>query len=323
MADFVPIKGKWEFADATAIFHGPDSGRNEYPQVGISLRKETVRSGTIECKVKLSAKGNGRCARIIIGYNAEINSFFSLGIGGYGALYVCDIFGNGGWKEHRLEGSENQIGLGEFYNVKIQFDEQSAKLWVNSVVALTTKLPYRLLGDQIGIFAWGIDEVVFEDFVVTEGEVQPSPDINLASAQEPSDSAVRRVSGPHKTLRAFLGKVQGVRRVSIAGSLGNEFLISAHPIAAKIEAVVSREGPRLTYQQQNFSSTSYLYECNRVFSPDLGRKIAVLLRLNIDAISTQQHDLGSYDQKLWMTATGSSGFPHSVHELNPGDYFAQ
>jgi hypothetical protein len=31
----------------------------------------------------------------------------------------------------------------------------------------------------------------------------------------------------------------------------------------------------------------------------------------------------SYDQKLWMTATGSSGFPHSVHELNPGDYFAQ
>ena len=75
---FVPMQGRWRFDGETATYEGADGPGHP---VGVCLSPVRFRSGVARVKVELSGDA---AARILLGFNARTQEYYSIGLGGYG-----------------------------------------------------------------------------------------------------------------------------------------------------------------------------------------------------------------------------------------------
>jgi len=164
--EFLIIEGKWRKEENKFIYSGP----TEKPPApfGLSLFKYPLVSGSIKAKIKFKKK----CiARLVIGYDARTKEYYSIGLGGYGFLYVLDKFdASKGWKGLQVSGLESQIEEDVIYEVEVKVEGQRIRLIVNDVEVYDYYIPEPLRGIQTGLFGWGNGEVEFFDLSIKGSE---------------------------------------------------------------------------------------------------------------------------------------------------------
>src|ERR1022692_3445072 len=111
--------------------------------------------------VKFSDIDENCCARMLIGYNTDTGSYFSIGIGDYGRAYESDVFDGNVWRAHKAAGSISQIIKGKVYKIEVKVNGQRVNLSVDSVQVLSDVLPTPLSGNQAGLLAWGNQSIEF------------------------------------------------------------------------------------------------------------------------------------------------------------------
>jgi hypothetical protein len=194
------MQGNWDISDETTTYLGPNQQQDR--AVGVCLSASRFRSGTISVDVTFPSADSA--ARIVVGYNAATDSYYSIGLGGYGRGYVVDSFQPGrGWSALVARGDAAQLAsyptgsksdtAEQRYHLVVQVDGQYVSLSVNDVRVIETSLPTPLQGDQAGLFAWGNEHIKFTDFEVRSSE---SRVFVVMQFGEPYDSLYREVIKP-------------------------------------------------------------------------------------------------------------------------------
>jgi hypothetical protein len=159
---WAPVAGKWSFDGRSAKYDGPEEQRDPF---GLALAPDRLRQGNLRVAVRFDdpIEGSGR---LVFGYDSSSNNYFSVGIGGYGRAYVVDEFVPGrGWGGLALQGSIGNIRKKDDIDLRVDLRGQRVRLTVDGVTVIERNLPHPLLGDQVGIFAWGPSPVSFSSFV--------------------------------------------------------------------------------------------------------------------------------------------------------------
>ncbi len=159
ISEFLVIEGKWRKKENKFIYSGPTE-KAPMP-FGLSLFKYPLISGSLKAKMIFRKK----CvARLIIGYDARTKEYYSIGLGGYGFLYVLDKFeASKGWQGLQVSGLENQIEEDVVYEIEVKVEGQRVRLKINDVEIYDYRIPEPLRGNQTGLFGWGNGEVEFFD----------------------------------------------------------------------------------------------------------------------------------------------------------------
>ena len=157
--NWIPLSGKWLFENNKITFLEP---QNKELPFGIALSSKTCRNGNFITNITLTSVNSS--GRIIFGYNAGSHSYFSAGLGGYNYAFLIDEYIDGrGWQGLALKSSKENIQIGVPYLTNINLFGQNIILRINNVKVIQKILPHPLLGDQMGLFAWGNDKVIFEN----------------------------------------------------------------------------------------------------------------------------------------------------------------
>jgi len=188
---FVQIDGRWNIEGTRAVYLGPNERPGSDPY-GICLVPTRFRSGVISATVSL--KDRSVSARLVVGYNAATGAYYSVGIGGYDYAYLIDEYYPGrGWRPIQATGASSEIRTEKPQAIDVAVAGQRVSLSVDGVRVLEKSVPSPLQGDQVGLFAWGQQEVVFGDFTV-QGD---NPRIFVVMKfGEPYDSLYRDVIRP-------------------------------------------------------------------------------------------------------------------------------
>jgi len=199
---WAPIAGRWTCVERTVKYDGPEEQRDPF---GLVLSSDRLRQGNLEVTVKLEDP-IANSARLVLGYDSSSGNYFSVGIGGYGRAYVLDEFVQGkGWGGLALQGSTGNIQKSVDIALRVDLRGQRARLTVDDVTVIEQNLPHPLLGDQVGLFAWGPSPVAFNRFGIT---ASPPRVFVIMQFTEPFNSFFRHVIQPvamRSGLEAFRG----------------------------------------------------------------------------------------------------------------------
>lgn len=189
LSGLVPVAGIWEFAPQTARYVRPQEGKSPY---GLALTPYRLRAGSLRATVTFERTAS--VGRIAFGYNAETGAYFSAGIGGYARAYLLDDFVPGsGWRAVSALGSEDNLTINAAYKIELRYQGQNVRLSVNEIIVLEASLPHPIMGDQIGLFAWGEAPVRFEQVTVDTEKPQAFVVMQFG---EPYDSLYAEVIKP-------------------------------------------------------------------------------------------------------------------------------
>jgi diguanylate cyclase (GGDEF)-like protein len=175
---WLPLIGRWHTEGPVATYLGSDPITGN--PSGIAVCGTRITRGVI--KVKVSFPSQSSVGRVALGYN-PFGAYFSVGVGGYDYGFVLDeCLPTRGWQAVKGVGHKANLEVGRAYEVRVEVRGERVKLEIDGVAVLEENLPYPLMGDQAGIFAFGDAEVKFED-----GEVSPEAgSLRSASIQWPS-----------------------------------------------------------------------------------------------------------------------------------------
>jgi diguanylate cyclase (GGDEF)-like protein len=175
---WVPLIGRWHTEGAVATYLGRDPITGN--PSGIAVCGTRITTGVI--RVRVSFPNQTSVGRIALGYNPS-GAYFSVGVGGYGYAFVLDEYlPTRGWQAVKGVGHEANLEVGRAYEVRVEIRGERVRLEIDGVAVLEESLPYPLMGDQTGIFAFGDAQVKFED-----GEVSPEAgSLRSAPIQWPS-----------------------------------------------------------------------------------------------------------------------------------------
>lgn len=184
------LEGRWTFSDGVANYNPPHV-EAKAPH-GIAVSNARMRRGTASTKVELTDVING-CARLLFGLSSDRSSYFSAGIGGYGSAYVIDEFSGNGWQSVAQAGSCQNLESKRSYELVLTISGQAVRLVVDGIQVLEARLPHPLLGDQLGVFAWGVSDVAFRQ---TSFQSTLTRAFVVMQFAEPYDSLYREVIKP-------------------------------------------------------------------------------------------------------------------------------
>jgi hypothetical protein len=172
------------------MFLGPD---NPSLPFGVALTPIQLRNGFVQVKVSLKETA-GTAGRVLFGFDPRTEAYFTAGLGGHGLAYLLDEYvPRTKWQVLRAHGSEANLSMKKAANVRLDLLGQRVSLSVDEVRILTDNLPHPLLGDQIGLFAWGSAAVQFDDFSATVSRPRA---FVIMQFGEPFDSFYREVIIP-------------------------------------------------------------------------------------------------------------------------------
>ena len=159
---WIPLYGNWSFQGTNAQYEGPDD-----PQLpaGVVLSSTRIRNGRISTHIRLNKPEQGNVGRILLGYNAATENYYSVGLGGYERAYLIDECTDGRrWQGVRAKGMVSHLEGESLYKVEVNIRGQMLSLSVDGIEVVAEQLPHPLEGSQVGLFAWGPGPVDFEGF---------------------------------------------------------------------------------------------------------------------------------------------------------------
>jgi len=165
----LPLEGRWDIRKSRIKYLGPYEQRSDKiipPPVGTLLFDKKLKRGTIRTKVRFEENGS-TIARIIVGYDSESKSYYSVGIGGYNLAYLIDRFDRGvGWHAIVAEGDQRLIKTKKTYIIEARLEGQRLILKIDNNEIFNIIVNPRTIGNQIGLFSWGSGNVVFRDIEI-------------------------------------------------------------------------------------------------------------------------------------------------------------
>lgn len=159
---WIPLSGNWSFQGTNAEYNGPDDPQTP---ASVTLSSTRIRNGRISTNIRISEPERGNAGRIVLGYNAATENYYSVGLGGYGHAYLIDEFTKGqGWRAVSAKGITSHLKRQNLYKVDVDIRGQMVFLSVDGIEVIAQQLPHPLEGGQVGLFAWGSGSVQFEGF---------------------------------------------------------------------------------------------------------------------------------------------------------------
>ncbi|MDE0448008.1 MAG: hypothetical protein OXH96_15195 [Spirochaetaceae bacterium] len=156
------IEGRWAFSGRSATYTGSADST-----VGIALAPGALRSGRISARVLLGDTSN--CVgRVLVGYDAQSERHYSVGLGGDGFAYTVGAFEPDQRRYESIagKGSASQLESDRWYDIEIQLRGRNVSLAVDGILVISQTLPYSPSGAQTGLFASGSGAVEFDGFAV-------------------------------------------------------------------------------------------------------------------------------------------------------------
>lgn len=153
------IVGDWAFQERSAKYTGASESAD-----GIALSPARLRSGRISVKVRLS--DTKRCVgRILLGYDAETEHHYSVGLGGYESAYSIErsVPVEGKREPIAAKGRAVQLDGTAWHDVEVELRGESVALKVDSIEVIKEKLRPPI-GTQVGLLASGNGVVEFRDY---------------------------------------------------------------------------------------------------------------------------------------------------------------
>ena len=182
LTGWAPILGDWDLSDKEAIHLGSPAS-----QRGILLGPTRLGNGTVAAGIALSE--DSEFAGILLGYSTSGSSSVIAGIGGYGEAYTISILDPAiGPRKLAGAGSRFNLDPARPYAVEVTLEGQRIGLTVDEVRVLDYTLPQPLATEQVGVFAWGADNVAFAPVAI--------------SASPPSAFVVMQFTSPFNELYA-------------------------------------------------------------------------------------------------------------------------
>lgn len=160
MEKWIPIYGEWKDEDNKTVYVQPSSA--DPNPFGIVLTNQTLENGKIKAQIKV--ENTESSGRIMFGYNARTEAYYTAGILGHGHAYVINQFVPGiGWMNIVSRGRKEDIEKNADYEIELTIKGTIVSLKVNDVKVIETSLPEPLAGKQLGLFAWGRGKVWFNN----------------------------------------------------------------------------------------------------------------------------------------------------------------
>jgi hypothetical protein len=182
MNRWAAIVGRWDVQNGSIIYAGPEVQAEPNPY-GILLSSGRMTGGVIRTSVSLGSvyevdtheasvaalEGN-EAGRVLLGYRSPTSKYVTVGLGGYDQAYVISEFVPGvGWRRTEGTGSSSNLESGQQYQMEVYVDGQRLRLMVDGIKVLDHILDEPLVGDQVGLFAWGNNLISFGPLeIVTE-----------------------------------------------------------------------------------------------------------------------------------------------------------
>lgn len=195
LTEWAAIAGKWSFQERSVSYS--DAGDSA---AGIALSPHKLRSGRISVKVRLGDPE--RCVgRILLGYDAETRSHYSVGLGGYEHAYTVEqsAASRGPRTSLAAEGDVSQLDKTAWYELEVELREESVTLTVNAIEVIKLRLRDPI-GAQTGLLAAGDGGVEFRDFQVSG--IPPKAFV-VMQFEQPYDDLYREVIAPVCERRRF------------------------------------------------------------------------------------------------------------------------
>ena len=149
----MPIVGTWEIDGRRASFLRSDE--KEF-KIGAAVGEVRAINGNIRATIVLDDVEGGSEGRVLFGFDAATGNGFSAGIGGYDRAFVLDLISLGaGAREIYARGERRNLKSGKPYSIQVNVRGVNVQLQVDGVKVLEHNLPHPLLGDQIGVVAYG------------------------------------------------------------------------------------------------------------------------------------------------------------------------
>jgi hypothetical protein len=168
-SSWLAVAGRWSFQGRTATYLGPD--RDDLPH-GIALSSHRARKGHATVSVALS-EIKGTAGRILFGYDSRSQAYFTAGLGGHGMAYLLDEYIPGRrWQALRGHAAAESLTPEKPASIRVDLTGQRMSLSIDDIKLISENLPHPLLGDQIGLFAWGQSQVTFSNLQVSAGKPQ-------------------------------------------------------------------------------------------------------------------------------------------------------
>ena len=183
------IAGEWSFKGRSATYDGSTDAAH-----GIALAPDTLRSGRVSARVHLD--NTSKCiGRVLLGYDAESERHFSVGLGGDGFAYTVDSFDPGQERYESIaqKGTASQLQSNTWYDVEVQLRGRNVSLAVDRILVIDHALPNPPSGAQTGLFASGAGVVRFDDFQV---DGSPPKAFVVMKFEETYDHLYREVIRP-------------------------------------------------------------------------------------------------------------------------------
>lgn len=163
VTSLAPVVGRWEIPAADkAIYLASAQNRFGRP-FGICVSNIRLVEGEARVKIQFKSGPTDGAGRILLGYRSLDDDYISVGLGGYGAAYVISHFSAArGWRAIAIAGDEENLRPEQLYEISVTVEGQRISLDVDGVRVLGHVLENSLPQGQLGLFAWGNQNVEFE-----------------------------------------------------------------------------------------------------------------------------------------------------------------
>jgi len=163
---WVPVAGKWSFSGKAATYEGPSDPNSPIPY-GMALCEPAFRSGRVTVSVKLEEPGADAAARILFGYNHSTGANYTAGIGGHNFAYLLvELIPGLGWVPLQTAGQPTNLKKDNAYEIETIVRGTRVQFATEKIKVIDFNLRHPLLGDGLGLFAWGHKKVHFENMNV-------------------------------------------------------------------------------------------------------------------------------------------------------------
>jgi hypothetical protein len=160
---WMPIVGTWEIDEDRAVFTAP---KDESFKIGIALSDVRTTTARFQFTVEITDTRDGS-GRLVIGHDSARGVGYSIGLGGYELAFVLNEYFLGrGSRLIRGLGRKENLKPGKAYSVDVRLEGTLVSLSVDGVQVFEHHLPHPLIGDQVGVEAYGEGRVIFSNVEV-------------------------------------------------------------------------------------------------------------------------------------------------------------
>lgn len=167
------LAGLWDFEGPSAAYKGPSSDAAQ--SYGIALTNCNLTDGSISVQVRFSQVDNAgnTAAGLLLGFQSERSRYVIAQLGGYGRAYsLAEWLPGFGWQGIENAGSAKNLDPDREYEITVRQTGQEIRMSVDGVPVIERVLGQPLTGNQVGLFAWGKDDIKFSELKISSAKPQ-------------------------------------------------------------------------------------------------------------------------------------------------------